>query len=50
LADHNKAPFPIERLRAVAHLSLTDAAAALGVSRTTIKRWRRAQKTHSSAA
>jgi hypothetical protein len=33
---------PLERLQAVAHLSLTDAAAALGVSRATIKRWRKA--------
>jgi DNA invertase Pin-like site-specific DNA recombinase len=45
-----RASLPLERLRAVAHLSLTDAAAALGVSRATIKRWRRAHKTHSPAA
>ena len=35
---------PLER-ETVAHLSVTDAAAALGVSRATIKRWRRAHKT-----
>jgi DNA invertase Pin-like site-specific DNA recombinase len=45
-----RASLPLERLQTVAHLSLTDAAAALGVSRATIKRWRRAQKTLSSAA
>jgi DNA invertase Pin-like site-specific DNA recombinase len=35
---------PAERLATVAHLSLTNAAAALGISRATVKRWRRAQK------
>jgi DNA invertase Pin-like site-specific DNA recombinase len=45
-----RASLPLERLQAVAHLSLTDAAAALGVSRATIKRWRRAHKTLSPAA
>jgi DNA invertase Pin-like site-specific DNA recombinase len=35
---------PVERLSSVAHLSLTNAAAALSVSRATVKRWRRAQK------
>ena len=45
-----RAPLPVERLASVASLSLTDAAASLGVSRATIKRWRRAQKTSSPAA
>jgi DNA invertase Pin-like site-specific DNA recombinase len=45
-----RASLPLERLQAVAHLSLTEAAAALGVSRATIKRWRRAHKTLSPAA
>ena len=45
-----RAPLPLERLEAVAHLSLTDAAAMLSVSRATIKRWRRAHKTLSPAA
>jgi DNA invertase Pin-like site-specific DNA recombinase len=35
---------PVERLAGVAHMSLTNAAAALGISRATMKRWRRAQK------
>jgi putative DNA-invertase from lambdoid prophage Rac len=35
---------PSARLGPVSHLSLTDAADALGVSRATIKRWRRAHK------
>src|SRR5436190_9885578 len=39
-----KAAVPLERLATVAHLSLTEGAAALGVSRSTIKRWRRGQK------
>lgn len=39
-----KVPPPADRLAAVAHLSLTNAAAALGISRATVKRWRRAQK------
>jgi DNA invertase Pin-like site-specific DNA recombinase len=39
-----RAVVPTARLAAVAGLPLTDAAAALGVSRSTLKRWRRAQK------
>jgi DNA invertase Pin-like site-specific DNA recombinase len=41
---------PVERLATVAHLSLNGAATALGVSRSTLKRWRRGQKTLSPAA
>jgi DNA invertase Pin-like site-specific DNA recombinase len=41
---------PIDRLATVATLSLTDAAVALGVSRSTMKRWRRVQKSSSAAA
>src|SRR5207249_8047115 len=33
-----------ERLATVAHLSLDEGAGALGVSRSTLKRWRRGQK------
>jgi DNA invertase Pin-like site-specific DNA recombinase len=40
-----KAAVPVDRLASVATLSLDKAAAALGVSRATVKRWRRAQKT-----
>ena len=36
-----KAVVPKARLATVAHLSARDAAAQLGVSRTTVKRWRR---------
>ena len=32
---------PVERLSAVAGLPLTDAATQLGVSRSTLKRWRK---------
>jgi DNA invertase Pin-like site-specific DNA recombinase len=32
---------PVERLQAAAHLSIDDAARSLGVSRSTLKRWRR---------
>jgi DNA invertase Pin-like site-specific DNA recombinase len=39
-----QATIPAERLATVAHLSLTDGAVALGVSRSTLKRWRRGQK------
>jgi DNA invertase Pin-like site-specific DNA recombinase len=39
-----RAALPLDRLATVAHLSVTHAAAALGVSRATIKRWRRAHK------
>lgn len=45
-----KAAAPVERLATVASLSLTDAAVALGVSRSTMKRWRRGQKSPSAAA
>jgi DNA invertase Pin-like site-specific DNA recombinase len=45
-----QATIPAERLATVAHLSLTDGAVALGVSRSTLKRWRRGQKSLSSAA
>jgi DNA invertase Pin-like site-specific DNA recombinase len=45
-----KAAIPIDRLATVASLSLTDAAEALGVSRSTLKRWRRGQKTLASVA
>ena len=45
-----KAVVPLERLAAVASLSLTDAAVTLGVSRSTLKRWRRGQKSLSSVA
>jgi DNA invertase Pin-like site-specific DNA recombinase len=45
-----KLTVPIDRLATVARLSLTDAALALGVSRSTVKRWRRGQETLSSAA
>lgn len=41
---------PLERITSVQHLSLADAAVALGVSRSTLKRWRRGQKSLSSAA
>jgi DNA-binding transcriptional regulator YiaG len=41
---------PVDRLLTVKHLSLTDAAAALGVSRSTLKRWRQGQKSLSPAA
>src|SRR5437899_8992700 len=45
-----KGALPLDRLATVASLSLTDAAATLGVSRSTLKRWRRGQKSFSSAA
>ncbi len=45
-----KGAVPSDRLATVAHLSLSDAAAALGVSRSTLKRWRRGQKSLSPAA
>ena len=38
-----KARVPIERLETVAALSIDDAARSLGVSRSTLKRWRRRQ-------
>lgn len=41
---------PVERLNAVATLSVAEAAASLGVSPSTLKRWRRDQKTLSPAA
>jgi len=45
-----KAAIPVDRLATVASLSLTDAANALGVSRSTMKRWRRGQKSLLSVA
>jgi DNA invertase Pin-like site-specific DNA recombinase len=39
-----KVALPLERLALVAELSLTEAATVLGVSRSTMKRWRRGQK------
>lgn len=39
-----KARVPIERLLGVARLSLDEAASSLGVSRSTLKRWRRVGK------
>jgi DNA invertase Pin-like site-specific DNA recombinase len=45
-----KAAIPLDRLATVATLSLTDAAKALGVSRSTLKRWRRGQKSLSAVA
>jgi hypothetical protein len=41
---------PLDRLATVANLSLTEGAAALGVSRSTLKRWRRGQKSLPPAA
>ena len=45
-----KTAVPLDRIATVSSLSLTDAAATLGVSRSTLKRWRRAQKSLSSVA
>lgn len=45
-----KRALPLERLSGVSSLSLTDAATALGVSRSTLKRWRRGQKSLSAVA
>lgn len=45
-----KAIVPLDRLATVAHLSLNDGAVVLSVSRSTLKRWRRVQKTLTSAA
>jgi putative DNA-invertase from lambdoid prophage Rac len=45
-----KSNLPVARLSTVAHLSLTAAAETLGVSRSTVKRWRRVQKSLPSAA
>jgi hypothetical protein len=45
-----KATLPFDRLTAVANLTLDDASRALGVSRSTLKRWRRAHKSISPAA
>ena len=43
-----RATLPLERLQRVVSLSLDDAARTLGVSRSTVKRWRRqVQQTHS---
>jgi DNA invertase Pin-like site-specific DNA recombinase len=44
-----KTAVPLERLHSVADLSHAEAAAVLGVSVATIKRWRRVQKTLSTA-
>jgi DNA invertase Pin-like site-specific DNA recombinase len=44
------AAVPVERLATVADLSVNNAAATLGVSRSTLKRWRRGQKSLMSAA
>jgi DNA invertase Pin-like site-specific DNA recombinase len=41
---------PLDRLGSVAQLSLTDGAISLGISRSTLKRWRRAHKSLSPAA
>jgi DNA invertase Pin-like site-specific DNA recombinase len=40
----------VDRLSTVAHLTLDEGAKTLGVSRSTLKRWRRVQKTLSTAA
>src|SRR5438105_558657 len=45
-----RAILPLERLATVAHLTLDEAAGALGVSRSTLKRWRRAHKSLPPAA
>ena len=45
-----KSALPLDRLASVSSLSLADAAATLGVSRSTLKRWRRGQKSLPSAA
>ena len=44
------AELPVERLQSVCGLSLADGARKLRVSVSTLKRWRRAQKTSASAA
>jgi len=45
-----KGALPLDRLATVASLSLNDGAAALGVFRSTLKRWRRGQKSLFPAA
>lgn len=45
-----KSDIPLAQLALVAGLSLTAGAVALGVSRSTLKRWRRGQKSFPSAA
>jgi DNA invertase Pin-like site-specific DNA recombinase len=45
-----KTTIPTDKLMAVVHLSSPGAALALGVSQATIRRWRAAQKTRSTAA
>ena len=45
-----KARIPLDRLATVVSLSLSEAAATLGVSRSTMKRWRRGQKSLLPAA
>ena len=44
------ADLPVERLQSVSGLSLAEGARKLRVSISTLKRWRRAQKTSASAA
>jgi putative DNA-invertase from lambdoid prophage Rac len=45
-----KSLLPLDKLASVQNLSLDEGAAMLGVSRSTLKRWRRVQKSLSSAA
>jgi DNA invertase Pin-like site-specific DNA recombinase len=45
-----KSLLPLDKLASVQNLSLDEGAALLGVSRSTLKRWRRVQKSLSSAA
>jgi putative DNA-invertase from lambdoid prophage Rac len=45
-----RASLPVERLRLVASLALDEAAHALGVSRSTVKRWRRQLRAQESPA
>jgi DNA invertase Pin-like site-specific DNA recombinase len=45
-----KAALPLDRLSSVAHLPVDAAAVALSVSRSTIKRWRRGQKSLAATA
>jgi DNA invertase Pin-like site-specific DNA recombinase len=45
-----KSLLPLDKLASVQNFSLDEGAAMLGVSRSTLKRWRRVQKSLSSAA
>jgi DNA invertase Pin-like site-specific DNA recombinase len=45
-----KGALPLKRLESVAHLSVGGAAEALRVSRATVKRWRRGQKSLAATA